>query len=110
MPILYEDKHVVCDDDALTIKRYHFPLGSKRIPYADIRRVDDTPMGLLTGKLRIWGMGPAPVWFHLDMDRPGKARCILIDRGGFMKIALTPDDHETVLALLRERAGRSRDA
>ncbi|MDC0745912.1 hypothetical protein [Polyangium mundeleinium] len=103
MTVLYEDPHVVCDDDALTIKRYYFPVGSKRIPYSEIRRVDDTPMGWLTGKLRLWGMGPAPYWFHLDVERPGKERCIVIDRGGFVKIALTPADHEAVLTLLRER-------
>ncbi|MDI1475814.1 hypothetical protein [Polyangium sp. y55x31] len=107
MTVLYEDKHVVCDDDALTIKRYYFPLGSKRIPYDEIRRVDDTSMGWLTGKLRLWGMGPAPYWFHLDMERPGKDRCIVLDRGGVVKVALTPDDHEAVLSLLRERARRS---
>lgn len=107
MTILYEDQHVVCDSDALTLKRYYFPFGSKRIPYAEIRRVDEEPMGWLTGKLRIWGMGPLPVWFHLDLDRPGKDRCIVLDLGGLVKAAITPDDHAAVLALLRERATSS---
>ena len=110
MNVLYEDKYVRCDDEALTIKWYYFPFGKKRIPYADIQRVDDMAMGMLTGKMRIWGMGPAPLWFHLDMERPGKDRYILIDLGKFMKIALTPDDHATVLALLRERTSQSRAA
>jgi len=108
MPVLYEDRHIVCDDEALTLKRYYFPFGSKRIPYAEMRRVDDEPMDWMTGKLRIWGMGPTPVWFHLDVDRPNKDRLLLIDRGSWVKVAVTPDDHAAVLGILRERTSPRR--
>jgi hypothetical protein len=108
MGVLYEDAHVVCDEDGLTIKRYYFPLATeKRIPYADIRRVEEHRMGALTGQWRIWGMGPAPYWFHLDWTRPRKDRAIIVDRGSWLKVVVTPDDPEAVLRILQARAGRS---
>jgi len=102
MAILYEDQHVVCDDDALTIKRYHFPIGSKRIPYQDIKSVEEVPLDWLTGKLRIWGMGPAPYWFHLDWSRPNKDRGLVLDYGSWLKSVVTPNDLPKVLEILRD--------
>jgi hypothetical protein len=104
MAALYEDRNVTCDDTGLTIHRYYFPfMGDKRVPYAEVRRADDRPMGPLTGQLRIWGMGLAPYWFHLDPDRPNKARCIALDIGRTIRPVITPDDVDAVLAILRER-------
>jgi hypothetical protein len=110
MPIHYEDQHIVCDDDALTIKQYHFPFGSKRIAYDDITRIDEAPLGWFTGKLRIWGMGPAPYWFHLDWARPSKSYGIVLDHGSWLKSVLTPDDHAAAIALLRHKAKKAASA
>jgi hypothetical protein len=105
MPALYEDRHVTCDDSGLTIHRYYFPfMGDKRVPYEKIRHAEDRTMGPLTGQLRIWGMGLAPYWFHLDADRPSKTRCIALDLGGTIRPVITPDNVDAVLAIVRERA------
>ncbi len=49
------DGLVALDRRGVTLRRYYFPLGtSKRIPYGEIRRVRERPMGQLTGKWRLW--------------------------------------------------------
>jgi hypothetical protein len=104
MATLYEDRHVTCEDDSLTIHNYYFPFrADKRIPYAAIRGAIDRKMGPLTGQWRIWGMGLGPYWFHLDTDRPRKDRAIALDLGGIIRPVVTPDDVDAVLAVLRER-------
>jgi len=100
MTVLYEDQHVVCDHSALTIKQYYFPFGSKRIPYADIKKLEMVDLGWFTGKLRIWGMGLSPYWFHLDVDRPKKQKAIIIDSGEWLKSVLTPEHISQVHQIL----------
>jgi hypothetical protein len=36
-------------------------------------------------------------------QRPSKTRCIVIDEGAWIKLAITPDDHDTVVRILREK-------
>lgn len=103
MSILYEDRYLVCDDDALTIKDYFFPKGSKRIAYADIRDVSEKELTWLQGRLRIWGMDFEPYWYHLDTQRPLKSRGICLDTGSWLKPVLTPEHHDEVLLLLKEK-------
>lgn len=107
MSILYEDKYLVCDDDAITIKDYFFPIGSKRIAYKDIRSVSEMDLGLFSGRLRFWGMDLAPYWYHLDWSRAKKRRAIVLDLGEFIKPALTPEQHDMVLAVLKEKQVKS---
>lgn len=108
MTTLYEDRNVTCDETGLTIHHYYFPLGGeKRVPYTEIRKVEERAMGPLTGQWRIWGMGMPPYWFHLDGRRPQKTRCIALDVGGFVRPAVTPDDVDAVLAILRDKTPKS---
>ena len=103
MTILYEDDFIVCDDDAITINWYYFPLGSKRIAYHKIRNIQEESMNFLTGGLRIWGMGLSPHWFHLDPNRPSKNKCIVLDEGEWIKSVITPKSHDRVMQILREK-------
>ncbi|QZZ21112.1 hypothetical protein J5X98_00940 [Leptothermofonsia sichuanensis E412] len=107
MSILYEDDYIVCDDDALTIHWYYFPIGSKRIPYGSIRHITEEPIGVWTGAGRIWGMGLSPDWFHLDPKRPFKTRCIVIDDGNWVKSVITPDNHDAVFRILQRKTASS---
>jgi hypothetical protein len=105
---LYQDRHVTCDETGMTIHRYYFPFGGdKRVPYANIRAIEERAMGPLTGQWRIWGMGAPPYYFHLDGDRPKKTRAIALDVGGFIRPTVTPDDVDRVLGILREKARAS---
>lgn len=103
MSILYEDDYIVCDEDALTIHWYYFPIGSKRIPYTSIRHINEESISFWTGAGRIWGMGLSPEWFHLDPKRPSKTRCIVIDDGNWTKSVITPDNHDVVFRILQEK-------
>jgi len=103
MSVLYEDKYLIIDDHALTIKNYFFPMGAKRIAFEQVKTVKAEPLTLLNGKFRLWGMGLEPKWFHFDLERMGKKHCLILDIGEFMKPAITPKSHDTVLEILQEK-------
>jgi hypothetical protein len=103
MTVLYEDTYIVCDDDAITIHWYYFPIGSKRIPYSTIRQISQEPMTLWTGKGRMWGMGFSPHWFHADPRRAFKDRCIVVDDGNWIQSVVTPDDLDAVWRILQTK-------
>lgn len=103
MTVLYEDSHLICDDVSITIKNYYFPMGSKRIPYARIQDIKERELGPLTGQYRVWGMGFDPHWYHFDAQRMKKNRQIVLRLKQLIHPVLTPEDHDAVLAILRER-------
>jgi len=104
MTTLYEDSYLVCDEDALTIHYYYFPIGSKRIPYQAIERFVQEPMNFWTGGGRLWGMGLSPDWFHLDLQRPSKSRCIILfEKDNWVRSVITPQDQDAVLGILQEK-------
>jgi hypothetical protein len=93
------------DDEGITLRQYYFPSGtSKRIPYRRIRRVIARRMGWLTGKGLWWGMPQPGYWFPLDPDRPRKNTLIVLDVGGYVNPAFSPEDPDRVLHLLRDRS------
>jgi hypothetical protein len=103
-PTLYDDGLVLLDGEGITLRRYYFPSGaSKRIPYHRIRQVVVRPMGWLTGKGRGWGTAHPGYWYPLDMQRPRKDRLIVLDIGGLVKPAFSPEDPDRVVELLRDR-------
>jgi hypothetical protein len=101
--VLYDDGRVVLDRAGITLRRYYFPLGtSKRIPYRRIRGVRSRPMGWLTGKGRGWGSAHPGYWLPLDISRPRKDTLVVLDLGGYVKPAFTPDDVTRVLEILAQ--------
>jgi hypothetical protein len=88
----YRDPLLQIDDGALTIRRYYFPFGSKRVPLASIREVRRRELGTLTGGWRIWGTANPRRWWNLDPSRPRKSTVFLIDAGAAVEPAVTPDD------------------
>lgn len=100
--VLYDDGLVTLDSDGLTIQGYYFPLGtSKRIPYVQIKGVQEWRMGPLTGKGRVWGSGDLRHWWPLDWRRSEKEKALILDLGTGWMPAITPDDPDRVLALLQ---------
>jgi hypothetical protein len=101
---VYEDQWIRCDDTALVIRGYYFPLGaSKVIAYRDIRRVTPITLGPWTGKWRIWGTSHPGYWWHLDWSRPRKDTALMLDLGRPVRPVITPDNPGLVAAIIEQR-------
>ena len=98
------DRWIECTPDAVEIRVYYFPWGTKRIPYGSIRSVRRVDMGAFTGRARIWGTTNPHYWAHLDPRRPGKKMGLILDLGRFVRPFITPDDPDAVEAAIIERA------
>lgn len=104
MAILHEEAEIICYDDKIEIKHYYFPAGlSKVIFYKDIKSFHEDKLTLLNGKGRLWGMNLSPYWFNWDIKRFSKTKMIAIHLGSTINPAITPDNHEKVLAILKEK-------
>jgi hypothetical protein len=101
MSTTYADRWIQCTPDALRIRGYYFPWGTKQIPYEAIRGVRRVRMGALKGKWRIWGTGNLRYWASLDPGRPSKDTALILDLGGSVKPFVTPQDPDAVLAAIR---------
>ncbi|MGM0559342.1 MAG: hypothetical protein ACQEVA_23360 [Myxococcota bacterium] len=100
--ILYEDRYLVLDESALTIKHFYAPMGSKRVAYEDIESVYEDELNFWSGKWRFGGPRRLPQWFHVDWYRPGKDTCIVVETTDYLDPVLTPENHEKVLAILQQ--------
>ena len=98
------DRWISCEPDAIRVRGYYFPWGTKRIPYERIRTVERANIGLATGQARIWGTANPRYWASLDPRRPRKRQALILDVGGHIKPFLTPDDPDAVLVAIREHS------
>jgi hypothetical protein len=102
---LYLDRWIRCDDDALVVRAYYFPWGTKRIPYTKIRAVTVVPLGLLSGKARIWGSANPTLWASLDLHRASKQRALVLDLGHTVRPFLTPADMDAAVQVIQQKTG-----
>jgi hypothetical protein len=100
MSTLYKDPWIECTDDAIRIRGYYFPWGTKTIPYTAIRRIRRVSMGTLTGKGRIWGSTSLRYWASLDPGRPRKTAALVLETGRAVLPFVTPDDPDAVAAII----------
>jgi len=99
--VSYDDGGVACTEDALVIRRYYFPFGARRIPYAKIGQVRRVPLTLMGGRYRIWGSSNFAHWFNLDTGRPKKSVAFIIQvSDSRVRPVITPDDPDSVTAEL----------
>jgi hypothetical protein len=101
---LYDDGLIQLDQEAITLRRYHFPSGtSKIIPLRSIRGYDAEPLGTFLHRFRIWGSSDLRRWLPLDMWRPIKSTLVTLDvGGGGPQPAFTPQRPKEFLAKLDE--------
>lgn len=88
----YCDSSIEVADDALRLRGYYLPWGTKRIAYEKIRKVERVPIGLLTGRARIWGTANPRYWANLDLRRATRRTAFLIDVGRRVRPFVTPTD------------------
>jgi hypothetical protein len=102
----YDDGSIRVDTDGLLIRRYYFPFGSKRIPYAAITGIDVVQLQGVraASRWRIWGSGDLKHWWNLDLDRPRKTTALVIRTAAQRTLpTITPDDPLAAEAALRTR-------
>ena len=104
MSTIYHDRWIDCTDDAVLIRGYYFPWGTKHIPYSTIRQVRRVPIGVFTGKGRIWGSTTLRYWASLDPARPSKTEALIPDTGASVLPFITPDDPDAVATAIREHS------
>ncbi|WP_329361592.1 PH domain-containing protein [Streptomyces sp. NBC_00669] len=100
---IYRDRWIRCTPDAVRIRGYYFPWGTKTVRYADIRDVRRVTLGLFSGQARIWGTSRPTIWASLDPGRLGKSEGLLLDVGKHIRPFITPDDPAAVEAAIRAR-------
>jgi hypothetical protein len=98
----YDDGLVQLDQEAITLRRYHFPSGtSKIIALSSIRGYKAESLGLFMHRFDIWGSSAVCRWLPLDMGRPFKSTLITLDvPGTWPRPAFTPANPEEFTALL----------
>lgn len=102
--MLYEDTQIIINDEGLEIKRYYFPVGmSKQIKFSEIESVNEIDLSFLKGKARLWGMDIAPYWYNWDNNRFWKKKGIVINLGKTINPAITPDNHNEVMKILKSK-------
>lgn len=100
----YNDGTIVCGPDALEIRWYYFPFGSKVVPYGQIKGLQRIEIrGVLSGKWRIWGTGNFRYWANLDVRRPKKRAGFVVDVGRRISPIVTPDDPDAFESAIRSR-------
>ena len=104
MSTLYKDRWIECTTDAVLIRGYYFPWGTKRIPYQSIREVRRVPLGTLIGRGRIWGSTTLHYWASLDPGRPRKKAALILDTGHAILPLITPDDPGAVASAIAEHS------
>lgn len=105
MSALYRDRWIECTADAIFIRGYYFPWGTKRIPYRSIQQIRQVRVGTFTGRGRIWGSTTLRYWASLDPDRPSKGTGLVLDTGRHILPFITPDDPAGVAAIIIAHSG-----
>jgi hypothetical protein len=100
---LFAEHGIVCTERALIIRHY-YPWGSKTIPYSSIKGVQRISLTVLKGRGRVWGTANMGYWANFDGQRRKKTQGLVVDLGTRVKAYITPDDPDTLEALLREKA------
>jgi hypothetical protein len=100
----YRDRWIECRPDAISLRGYYFPWGTKCIPYASIRSWRRVDIGTFTGKGRFWGTANPHYWANFDPRRPKKRVGFILDLGHFVHPFITPDDPDAFEAAVGGRS------
>jgi len=95
MATLYQDSTATLTDTELVLPRYYFPLGTKKVvDLSLVQHVTEFDMTWVWGKLRIWGTTNPKYWMPLDLGRPKKSVGFIVNLGGHISPAFSPDRPE----------------
>jgi len=96
----YSDSLISIDDNGLTIQLYYFPVGSKRVNFSDIEKVE----AYKGGNMRLWGSNDFRTWFGLDNQRMHREMTFIIkQRNKWSRVGFTCEDSKRVANILRSK-------
>ena len=100
----YDDGLIQLDQEAITLRRYHFPSGtSKVIALGTIRGYKAESLGLSIARFSVWGCPDLRHWLPMDVQRPFRSTLITFDvPGTWPGPACTPARPDEFTALLDE--------
>jgi hypothetical protein len=98
---LYSDKRITCTPDAVVIRGYYLPWGSKHVRYSSIKSLRRFQLTAIRGQWRVWGTANFKYWANLDASRPRKESGFAIDLGRGIQPFVTPDDPDAFEAAVR---------
>jgi hypothetical protein len=104
MDELYQDRRIRCTADAVLIRGYYFPWGTKRVRYQDIREVRRVPVKRFYGRGRIWGSTTFRYWANFDPGRPRKKEALILYTGRPLLPFITPDDPAAVATVIGQHS------
>jgi hypothetical protein len=104
MDALYQDRRIRCTADAVLIRGYYFPWGTKRVRYQDIREVRRVPVKRFYGRGRIWGSTTFRYWANFDPGRPRKKEALILYTGRPLLPFITPDDPGAVATVIGQHS------
>lgn len=101
------DDAVTLDETGITVKNYFLPGRPRTIRYDDIIRAEIIQLGFGTGRHQLVGIGPLRprLFFHWDRKRATKSQGLSLDLGRRLRLAITPDEPDRVLAHIRNHTG-----
>jgi hypothetical protein len=97
---IYDDDTITLDEAGITVKNYYFPGRPRTIRYDDITHAEVVELGFATGRHQLVGIGPfrPRLFFHWDRKRARKSHGLSLAVGRRLRLAITPDEPERVLA------------
>ena len=98
----YDDGRVRVTDDALVLRRYHWPAGRRTIAWAEVAAVDEWPVTGV-GSYRVQGPGLHRRWYHRDPARRERGWGLVVHLASGRHVVVTPDDPGAVRQLLVDR-------
>ena len=103
--VVYEDKLVKVFPDSIQLKNYYLlSIGSRTIPFGQIRTITVEKPTLFTGKWRLQGSGDLRTWFPLDAERPKRDKVFLVTLlNKRTRIGFTVEHSDEVFQILKEK-------
>lgn len=103
--IIYRDKLVEIATDSILLRQYYiFSLGSKRLNFSDIERIEVRDPSFAAGKWRLQGSGDFRTWFAFDSNRPKRDKIFVIRfPNKSRRIGFTVENSEQVVRILKDK-------
>lgn len=102
---LYSDSLVEITEQDILFRLYYFPIGLKRIVFADIESIAvEASQPSPTPRYRLWGTDDLRTWFACDWYRPNRNMVFKMKlKTQSMQVGFTVENPSAVLGIFRQK-------